>query len=629
MVITHEEKYSWESKLVAFFLALLSTILTLYLLYGSYFGLQTALLERSNFYSLCGSAGLLMMSLAVKGSFKRLVLYAIALVTLVVGPYLNYNYDNLIMMGGIATHIDVVFFAVTLLGLLILVQFHIGWTMLILTLIALAYAFFGNYIPGRLGNIGFDLPRLTSHMLLTTNGLYGVPMGVAAQYIFLFSLLGTVMVKTGIGKVFVDLSYGITGRTQGGPGLAAVLSSALFGSINGSAVASAVTTGSFTIPLMKRTGYPAVVAAGIEAASASAGQILPPIMGAAAFLMAEITGIAYREIAIAAAVPAGLYVIALLVAVRLEAGKDRLHALTADEVPKILPVLATSGYLLLPLVILIAVLALGYTPMRAGGLAVLSGILISYVKKDTRLSFNDLINICVETTRISMVIIAAVAVAGVIIGILTLTGLALNVSSYIITLGGGHLFSVLVYTMIASFVLGMGMPTSAAYLLLAILVAPALVEMGVPTLSAHMFIFYYGLLSAITPPVALAAFAAAGIAQCDPNKAAFASIRLGFVKALVPFLFIYSPGVLLLASPANIAGDIIFSLIGVYAIAVGFSGWLRKDINWPHRLLWLIVGLAVVFPSQGVADLQVAYMVRLLAAAAIAALTINCLRARY
>ena len=333
-----------------------------------------------------------------------------------------------------------------------------------------------------------------------------------------------------------------------------------------------MTTGNFTIPLMKRSGYSANVAGAIEAAASSAGQILPPIMGAAAFLMAEIIGVPYRTIALAALIPGALYVMALIVAVRLEAGRlnlapdpdCRLGAVQVDDPGR--------GYLLLPLVGLVALLFAGYTPTRAAVYCLLFGLLIMPWSRETRTGIVGLMVVCRDTLVSTLPIVAAVAAAGAVIGVLNLTGLGLMLSGMIIDLGGGRIWLILILTAMASFILGMGLPTSAAYLLLAVLVAPALTRLGIEPIVSHMFIFYYGLVSAITPPVALAAYAAASISGGDANKTAIESIRLGFVKLLVPFLFVTMPGLLMVGSGLEIALSAFFASLGVIGLTVAFCG---------------------------------------------------------
>src|SRR5690606_17650005 len=320
----------------------------------------------------------------------------------------------------------------------------------------------------------YGIRRLASMLMLSLDGVYGVPLGVAVEYIFLFTLLGTLLMKIGTGEIFVDIARGLTGRVQGGPGLSAALSSSLLGTINGSAVANVVTTGTFTIPLMKRVGYSPTLAGAIEAAASSAGQILPPVMGAAAFLMAEIIGVPYSQIALAALVPGLLYVLALMIAVRLEAGRLNLARDSAGGLRFLGETLLRRGYLLLPLIGIIVLLSMGVTPTRAAVICILLGLAVSPWKRETRVGLVGLVVVCRNTLMATLPIVAAVAAAGVVIGVLNLTGMGLMLSSLIVEVGAGNIWAILMLTALPSFVLGMGLPTSAAYLLLAVLVAPAL-----------------------------------------------------------------------------------------------------------------------------------------------------------
>jgi len=548
------------------------------------------------FFSGAVTVGFLMLALQQRRLWLRLIFYACALVALIPGPYLTENYFDIIRSGSIASATDRYLVVAIVIVVLIMVRAYVGWAMVIIIGVALAYAYFGFLIPGTYGHAGYSTGRIASHLLLSTEGLFGIPMGVAATYIFLFSLLGVLLIKTGMGEVFVQLAYALTGRVQGGPALTAVVSSAFVSSINGSAVANVVTTGTFTIPLMKRTGYRPEVAGGIEAAASSAGQITPPIMGAAAFLMAEFTGIPYREIAIAALVPALLYIFAMLVSVRLEAGRENLSRLDAREVPSVWPVLTRKGYMLLPFFVLIGLLFWGFTPTKAAVYAIVLTYALSLLRRETRIGLWGLVEVAVETLKVIMIVIAAVAAAGILIGMLTLTGLGPKLSGLILAAGGDNLLLVLLITMVASFVLGLGMPTSIAYLLLATLIAPALVEFGVPILGAHLFIFYYGLLSAITPPVAVAAYAGASIAQAGPNQTAMQAIRLGFVKVFVPFLFIYAPGILLLGTVGEIVQHVGFAFAATFALAVAFSGWLVVPLSPRWRLTFVGASILLVLP---------------------------------
>ncbi|PTW63052.1 TRAP transporter 4TM/12TM fusion protein [Breoghania corrubedonensis] len=590
-----------EKKAVALVISALGLAVTAMLLYTSYFGGLTALLLRSMFFSLMAAAGLLVIAAGTRITPLRVLCYVLAVVALLPGPYLYENYTQIIRRGAIANDVDKALFVATMVIVLVMARAYIGRTMVAISVLALAYAYFGYLIPGEYGHSGYSTGRLASNLFLRTEGVFGIPMGVAAQYIFLFSFLGVLLMKSGLGQTFVDLAHALTGRVQGGPALTAVVSSTLFSSINGSAVAGVVTTGTFTIPLMKRAGYRAKTAGAIEAAASSAGQIMPPVMGAAAFLMAEMTGIPYVTIALAALIPALLYVLALLVAVRLEAGKFNMARAGDEDVPSVWNVLSTRGYMLAPLVVLVGFLIYGYTPMKSVVFAIAMALVIMPLSKATRVSPKNLLLATTETMRNTLSVVAAVATAGVLIGVLTLTGLALQISSLILDVGGDSMFLVLVFTMFASFILGLGLPTSAAYLLLAILVAPALEGFGLPTIAGHMFIFYYGLISAITPPVALAAYAGASIAGAGANETAFEAIRLGFVKLVIPFVFIYSPGLLLIGSPASIVLQTIAAVIGVSALATAFTGWLMVPLGVLARF-GLVAGAALLLWPTSMPD---------------------------
>ena len=592
------ERSGPETVIVSGLVAAGAVAATALVIYGAYYGLITALILRSSFFSLIAASGLLYLGLKAKSGVVRILCYALALFAPIPGFHLWQSYIDIVMRGAMATPPDLWIFVGLMAVILLLARLTLGWTLVILVVLSLAYAWFGYLIPGKYGHGGYDLHRLTSTLMLSTEGVYGVPMGVAVEYIFLFALLGGLLMKIGTGEVFVDLARGITGRVQGGPGLSAALSSSLLGTINGSAVANVVTTGTFTIPLMKRVGYSPALAGAIEAAASSAGQILPPVMGAAAFLMAEIIGVPYSQIALAALVPGLLYVVALMVAVRLEAGKLNLERDTSAGLALLRETLLKRGYLLIPLIALIAFLSNGYTPTQSAVICIVFGLAISPWRKDTRVGPAGLVLVCRDTLIATLPIVAAVAAAGTVIGVLNLTGLGLMLSSLIVETGGDKVWAILLLTAAASFVLGMGLPTSAAYLLLAVLVAPALTQLGLPIIVAHMFIFYYGLVSAITPPVALAAYAAASISGGDPNKTAVEAVRLGFVKLLVPFLFVTMPGLLMIGTGTQIFLSIVFAAIGVVGITVGLAGWLVRPLAFAERLAMIVASLLVLWPTD-------------------------------
>ena len=597
LLLTSDHLGRKEQLSVSFLFSILAIGIAGLVIYGAYYGGITALLLRSSFFSLVACSAMMLYGSRYKTPIVRVVFYALALVALIPGPYLWNSYIDIIMRGAMSIPTDTWVFLALAVIVFIFVRIAVGWALVVLMALAFLYAHFGYLIPGQYGHGGYDLNRLTSTLLLSTEGVYGVPMGVAVEYIFLFGLFGAILTKIGTGEVFVDIARGLTGRVQGGPGLSAALSSALLGSLNGSAVANVVTTGTFTIPLMKRVGYSPKLAGAIEAAASSAGQIMPPVMGAAAFLMAEMIGIPYAEVALAALVPALLYILALLISVRLEAGRLGLERDNEAGLRLLMETLKAKSYLLLPLIALVGLMIAGKSPTQAAVLGIMVGLFISPWKASTRINWVDLIQSCKETLLNTLPIVAAVASAGVVIGVLNLTGMGLMVSGLIIELGDGNLWGVLLLTALASFILGMGLPTSAAYLLLAVLVAPAMTQLGMETLSAHMFIFYFGLVSAITPPVALAAYAAATISGADANETAIESMRLGFVKLLVPFLFVTMPGVLLIGDSLSITMAIFLATLATISMSIGFSGWLGAPLTMVQRGGFIVAALLIAWPE--------------------------------
>lgn len=590
------ERHRHEVTIVSLMVVALAIAATALVIYGAYFGLITALILRSAFFSLVGAGGLLILGLRAESLWLRLLCYALVPAVLYPGYHIEANFMAIVMRGGLATPPDLYIFAGLMAALVLLIWRAVGWPLLMLVGVALVYAIWGDIIPGEYGHRGYSLQRLSSMLMLSTEGIFGLPMGVAVEYIFLFALLGGLLMKIGTGEVFVDIARGLTGRMRGGPGLTAALSSTMLGSINGSAVANVVTTGTFTIPLMKRAGYTKNLAGAIEAAASSAGQILPPVMGAAAFLMAEIIRVPYATIALAALIPALLYVLALMLAVWLEAGRLGLNRDPEAGFKLLREALVTRGYLLLPLIGLITLLYMGYSPTRAAVLCIVIGLAISPWRRETRVGLVALAAVCRDTLVATMPIVVAVASAGIVIGVLNLTGLGLMLSGMIVKISGGNLLWLLMLTAFVSFILGMGLPTSAAYLLLAVLVGPALTRAGMEPVVAHMFIFYYGLVSAITPPVALAAYAAASISGGEPNRTAVESVRLGFVKLLVPFLFATMPGLLMVGTRGEIALSAGLAATGVVGLTIAFGGWFLVPLRRGERRLMAAASGLVLWP---------------------------------
>ncbi len=457
------------------------------------------------------------------------------------------------------------------------------------------YAKFGYYLPGILGHRGYSWGRIIGY-LTGFDGIFSSPVSATANFVFIFVVFGSFLGSSGAGKFFINFALGVAGRRRGGPAKAGIFASALMGTVSGTSVTNVVTTGSFTIPLMKKIGYSPGFAGAVESVASTGGQIMPPILGSAAFIMASLTGTPYLDIVVASIVPALLFFVAVYVMVDLEAAKIGLTGLEKDEVPNLINTLKKQGYLIVPLVVLIFVLTiLKSSPNKAALWAILSVLLVSSLSKNTFMNPNKILGALVNSSTSAIGIISACATAGIIIGVLNLTGVGLKFASLIISFSGNILLIALFLTMIACLVLGMGLPTAASYVITASVMAPALVEMGVPLLAAHLFVFYYACLSAITPPVALAAFAGAGVANAKPMEVAFLSVKLGVAAFIVPFMFVYNPTILLSGTVLKILISLITSLIGTFSLATAAQGWfLGKKINILLRTLFLVSSFVLI-----------------------------------
>lgn len=461
-----------------------------------------------------------------------------------------------------------------------------GLPLVIVAVVFLAYAFLGPYMPGILRHRGVSLTKLVDQMYLTVEGIYGIALGVSATFVFLFILFGSFLEKSGTGEFFIDLSKSVVGHMRGGPAKMAVVASALFGTISGSAVANVVTTGTFTIPLMKKLGYRKDFAGAVEAVASTGGQIMPPVMGAAAFVMAEFTGIPYLQICIYAAIPAVLYFFAVGMMVHFEACRAGIKGMPRNELPKFGPVMKNGFHLFLPLFGILFFLLQGYTPLYSGFYAVILTVVVAALRKATRMGPRKIYAALEAGAMAALPVIAACAAAGIIIGVVTLTGLGLRFSSLIMSASGGNLVLALLLTMFASIILGMGLPTTPAYVIQAALAAPALVNMGVPVIAAHMFCFYFAVISAITPPVALAAYAGASLSGGNPMKTGFTAFRLGIAAYIVPYMFVFGPPLLMIGEPLRIVLAVISAMIGVVALAAASGGWLiDRTAIWERVLL--------------------------------------------
>lgn len=519
--------------------------------------------------------------------------WVFAVLSVVACAYLVFENQELVQRSGSPTRLDLVMGAITILLVIELARRATGWGLIAVCIMALGYAFAGPWLPGVLAHRGYGVTRLIEQLYLSTEGVWGIPLGVSADFVYLFVLFGAVLETAGGGALLIAMANRVAGRTRGGPAKTAAVASAFMGSLSGSAVANVVTTGSFTIPLMKRAGFRPFFAGAIEAAASTGGQLMPPVMGAGAFILATWTNIPYLQVAVAAIIPAVLYYGALLAAIHFRAARMGIEPSTEEDREPIMDRL----HLLLPLAIIVVLLGMGRSPMRAAFWGVSSALIMAFVRPSTRPSPEQMREIMERAGRGAVQVAAACAAAGIVVGVASLTGIGLRMSGLIIELSQGSLFLALLLTALGSIVLGMGLPTTAAYVVLAALGAPALETLGVPLLGAHLFIFYFGCISNVTPPVSLAAFAAAGISGSPPIRTALYAAMLAGAGFIVPFMFVYGPELLLVGPPAGVLLATITALIGVTALAAGGVGYARARLDWWERALALLAAALLVFPG--------------------------------
>ena len=517
--------------------------------------------------------------------------------------YLVIQYRELITRAGTVSPVDTV---VGGLGILLVIEATrrvVGLPMVTVVLAFIAYAFLGPYMPGVLAHRGLTPEQLIGHLYFTTEGIFGIPLGVSSTFIFLFILFGAYLESTGLGKFFIDLANAVAGWASGGPAKVAVLSSGLMGTVSGSSVANVVGTGSLTIPMMKKLGYNANFAGAVEAAASTGGQLMPPVMGAAAFLMAEFVGVPYIDVVKAAAIPALLYFTGVWLGVHFEAKRKKLKGIPRAELPNPLTLLKERGHLAIPLVVIVYLLVSGYTPMRAALVAIFLSILCAMLRKSTRMKPIEIVYGLERGAKGVLGVLVACASAGIIIGVVTKTGVGLRLASGLIDLAGGMLLPAMFFTMITAIVLGMGVPTTANYVITSTIAAPALEQMGVPVLAAHMFVFYFGIIADVTPPVALAAYAGAGISGGNALKTGVHASKLAIAAFIIPYVFVLSPVLLMVdATPLALVSVTLTALLGMIAISSALCGFLADHCRPYERILLIIAGLLMIKPG-GITDL--------------------------
>jgi len=515
--------------------------------------------------------------------------------------YLLWNFDELVQRAGVLPEgYDILFGLFAIAAVVELTRRTAGWALTLLLAAFVAYCFIGPYLPGILWHKGYSFERVVS-FLYSPNGIFNIPLGVTARYVYIFVLFGAFLELSGAAGFFMKFAYALAGQSRGGPAKVAIISSGLLGMVNGTSTGNVVTTGALTIPLMKRTGYNPYFAGAVEATASTGGQIMPPVMGAAVFLMAQMMNTSYITIMVAATIPALLYYVALYFSVDLEAARLGLIGLPRNQLPSWKEVRAQI-YLAFPLFVLLAfLLIMNASVVLAGLMGLVSAVIIGFfhrLYKVKRMFTPIEILDAVRDGGVNVIqITATCAAAGIIMGTLTLTGLGLKIATIVVDLSGGSLLVCLLLTMSVTIILGMGLPTIAAYAIPASVIVPALVEMHVPLLPAHLFVLYYASLSAITPPVALASYAAAAIAGVSPFKLSVMGLKLGLAGFIIPFMFVYGPQLTLIGETSSIAQATITALIGIFALAVCVVGYLRTSLNMPTRLLLFAVALLMIKPG--------------------------------
>ncbi|MBI2319532.1 MAG: TRAP transporter fused permease subunit, partial [Betaproteobacteria bacterium] len=540
---------------------------------------------------------------AVRGASRRKLPWydaILALLGFMVGGYLVIWYPRIVNEVGELTPDKVILGWIALALVMEACRRMTGWVLLVIAAVFLLYAHYSHLFPGMLNARGISWSKIAVHLYIDPNSLLGIPLAIVATIVVAFILFGQVLFASGGGEFFTNIASALLGRFRGGAAKMSVVSGALFGTISGSPVANVVMTGTVSIPLMKKTGYQPHVAGAVESVASTGGQLMPPVMGAAAFVMAEFLHVPYAEVALAALLPAVLYYLALFVQVDLEAGKMGITRVPPEEIPPLLGVLKDGWIFIFPIALIVYLLFfLNLDAAKAAYFAAALALPASYLRRESRIGFRKLIGI-LEQTGLAMLEVGIVcAMAGIIIGVLTLTGLAFTFTLFVDLLGTSNLFLILVMTALVSLILGMGMPTTAVYVIVALTLAPALTKLGIQPMAAHLFVFYYAMLSMITPPICIAAFAGAALAGANAMRTGYTSTRLGIIAYLVPFVFIFDPLLLFQGPALLIVLAIATAAGGTVAIGIAMAGYFVRPLGWLNRVLLAAGGIALLIPPGG------------------------------
>lgn len=633
---SYREHKCWRQYITVF----ISVIFVIFQLYATLSGAITAQVLRATHLAFVQLLAFLLFPPTKNSPRNTLPWYDIVLglIGAACWLYIVVNFDSLVRRSGNNTPLDV---AVGIVGILVLFESCrriVGLPIMIIAGSFIVFAFAGKYLPGFLHHRGYSLQRVVCHLFYNTEGIMGTPIGACSTFIFLFILFGALLEKTGIGHFFIDVCNALAGGASGGPAKVAVLSSALLGTVSGSSVSNTVGSGSFTIPMMKKLGYKGEFAGAVEAAASTGGQLMPPIMGAAAFLMAESLGLPYITIVKAAIVPAILYFTGIFITVHLEAKKLGLKGLPKEQLPRFMPLLLKKGYMILPLVVIIYFLCAGKTAVFAALMGIIAcvlvgfGVSVSDLAHGRKPSFGgkDIVEIMCTAARNIISVAIACGMAGIIIGIVTLTGLGLRLGNGLVMLAHGKLLLTLVFTMVASIILGMGAPTTANYLITSTITAGAIISLGIEPLAAHMFAFYFGIIADVTPPVALAAIAGAAIAKAKPMKTAINATKLAIGAFIIPYMFVYNSKMLMInASALSVVMIIVTAILGMFGISVALEGYGFNNTGFFYnsrkgkatiiafdaleRILFAVAGILCVIPEAKTDIIGVSLLAALIA----------------
>ena len=576
-------------------------ITSLIYLYTSGFGSFSDMTHRALLVTVCGFTVFLnkpYSKLKPEKAIYKALDWLSAAVFAAAGIYIMVVWGDRTSMIGGAPASDVVMGTVMIVMLLLATFKTTGWPLVITCLIFLAYTFLGPYLPGVLAHRGESWSRTASYMYVSTISIFGVPASIAATYIISFVIFGAFLERFGAGQWFVDVAFAGTGRFRGGPAKTAVVSSALMGMISGSPAANVVTTGTFTIPLMKRTGYKDYEAGAVEAVASTGGMFTPPIMGAAAFMIAEYLGKSYTEIAKAAIIPALLFYLSTFLVVDAMAVKNNLKGLPRNELPSVRSIMLERGHLCLPVIFVIVGIIAGWSAMKVAFWGTLSVLAVAFIKKETRPTLKSILDALESGVKNVSSIVVSCAAAGIIVGVISMTGLATKMSYTLVALAGGNIYVAALIVAIITIILGCGMPPTPTYVILATVLVGPMVEMGASPLSAHMFIFMFSCIGALTPPVAITAYTAAALAKSDPNKTGFRAFRMGLVAYIIPFIFLLDPTILMQGETSSIIMAFITSIIGIFCLAGAVEGYIFRFWGIVPRILLGAAALLLIDPGM-------------------------------